>query len=304
MAAATVVLLCRCHFRIQFVEVERSCQKIKENEPPFPPLATVCKKRFPFSLACPSFVYPAGYVDNVRHLAPFVDEIELLFFESRFADSLPVPALIRELAQLSRSGDITYNVHLPTDIYLGTGTRRAPNGGGCADPNHRPLRAAGPHHLYPAPERDHPNPTTGAGRPTHDIAMEAVLTTGISGRRISVENLDYDLNWPPRSPTWILACAWTWATSWHRGATLTTFFDRWRERITMPAPAWCGRRHDHLPLDRLSDALMIRGAGSIETIQRRGFPGGLFFRGAECLVKAHCDEWVKLGPETEDCPAV
>jgi endonuclease IV len=27
--------------------------------------------------------------------------------------------LIRELAQLSRSDDITYNVHLPTDISLG-----------------------------------------------------------------------------------------------------------------------------------------------------------------------------------------
>ena len=46
-------------------------QKIKEKQySPFHSLATVCKKRFPFSLACPSFVYPAGYVDNVRHLAP------------------------------------------------------------------------------------------------------------------------------------------------------------------------------------------------------------------------------------------
>ena len=50
---------------------------------PFPPLDIVCKNVFPFALACPSFVYPAGYVDNIRHLAPFVDEIQLLFFESR-----------------------------------------------------------------------------------------------------------------------------------------------------------------------------------------------------------------------------
>jgi hypothetical protein len=93
-----------------------------ENKRPtqsYPPLATVCKKQFPFSLCCPSFVYPAGYVDNVRQLAPFVDEIELLFFESRFADSLPSREMIRELVQLARSGDITYNVHLPTDICLG-----------------------------------------------------------------------------------------------------------------------------------------------------------------------------------------
>jgi hypothetical protein len=91
---------------------------------PFLPWQPCVKNGSPFPCACPSFVYPAGYVDNVRHLAPHVDEIELLFFESRFADSLPSRALIRELAQLARSGDITYNVHLPTDICFRAPGRR------------------------------------------------------------------------------------------------------------------------------------------------------------------------------------
>ena len=85
----------------------------------FPPLDTDCKQAFPFSLACPSFVYRAGYADNVRHLAPAVDEIQLLFFESRSAQSLPSQRLIRELAELADDKALTYSVHLPTDIYLG-----------------------------------------------------------------------------------------------------------------------------------------------------------------------------------------
>ena len=40
------------------------------------------KNRFPFRLGTTSFIHPAGYSDNVRLLAPLVDEIELLFLES------------------------------------------------------------------------------------------------------------------------------------------------------------------------------------------------------------------------------
>jgi hypothetical protein len=62
--------------------------------------------------------YPAGYVDNVRHLAPYVDEIQLLFFESR-AQSLPSRELIRQLADLAETESISYNIHLPSDLFAG-----------------------------------------------------------------------------------------------------------------------------------------------------------------------------------------
>ena len=75
------------------------------------------KGHYPFRLAAPSFIYPADYVTNVRRLAPFLDEIELLFFESR-ADSLPTGALVGELNRLARDMHISYNVHLPLDIPL------------------------------------------------------------------------------------------------------------------------------------------------------------------------------------------
>jgi sugar phosphate isomerase/epimerase len=73
------------------------------------------RNRFPFRLATTSFIHPAGYSDNVRLLAPLVDEIELLFLES---EHLPSAAQISELKALAGSLDITYNIHLPMDISL------------------------------------------------------------------------------------------------------------------------------------------------------------------------------------------
>lgn len=73
------------------------------------------KNRFPFKLGTTSFIHPAGYSDNVRLLAPLVDEIELLFLE---AEHLPTTAQISELKALSDTLDVTYNIHLPMDISL------------------------------------------------------------------------------------------------------------------------------------------------------------------------------------------
>jgi sugar phosphate isomerase/epimerase len=74
------------------------------------------KKAYPFRLATTSFIYPAGYSDNVRRLAPWVDEIELLLLEG---DHLPDSAEIHQLKKLADDQDITYNVHLPMDIHMG-----------------------------------------------------------------------------------------------------------------------------------------------------------------------------------------
>ncbi|MCK5223691.1 sugar phosphate isomerase/epimerase, partial [Candidatus Calescamantes bacterium] len=50
-------------------------------------------------------------------LAPYLDEIELLLFESA-SDSLPSNHEIKKLSLLSNEFDLTYNVHLPIDISL------------------------------------------------------------------------------------------------------------------------------------------------------------------------------------------
>jgi adenosylcobalamin phosphodiesterase len=76
------------------------------------------KSAYPFKLGTTSFIYQDGYVPNVKMLGPYLDEIELLLFESK-PGSLPNQNEIDELSILSKEFDITYNIHLPTDISFG-----------------------------------------------------------------------------------------------------------------------------------------------------------------------------------------
>ena len=85
----------------------------------YPELKLDRNKRYPFRLATTSFIYRAGYAENVALLAPHFDEIELLFFESHGSQSCPSDELVDELGSLAADNDITYNVHLPIDISPG-----------------------------------------------------------------------------------------------------------------------------------------------------------------------------------------
>lgn len=76
------------------------------------------KGKYLFRLGTTSFIYPDLYSANVRKLGSFVDEVELLFFESRHPDSLPKEYEILELARLKTEYDLTYNIHLPTDVSI------------------------------------------------------------------------------------------------------------------------------------------------------------------------------------------
>ena len=83
-----------------------------------PSITKSYKGLYPFRIATTSFIYPDHYVPNVKMLGPYFDEIELLLFESRPPDVLPAAAVIAELAHLAEKYDLTYNVHLPTDISI------------------------------------------------------------------------------------------------------------------------------------------------------------------------------------------
>ncbi len=74
------------------------------------------KKKWPFKLGTTSFIYPDNIIPNVKKLGKDFDEIELLVFESVPKEVLPSKDEIKELAYLGQQLDITYNIHLPTDI--------------------------------------------------------------------------------------------------------------------------------------------------------------------------------------------
>ncbi len=84
----------------------------------YPTLTKSYKGFYPFKICTTSFIYPDHYIPNVRMLGPFVDEIELLLFESQGADVLPTKTEIDELGCLGAEFELSYNVHLPTDISI------------------------------------------------------------------------------------------------------------------------------------------------------------------------------------------
>ncbi len=85
----------------------------------YPTLTQSYKGRFPFKICTTSFIYPDMYAPNVSMLGDYVDEIELLFFDSVYEGSLPSGSQINELWALFKHHNLTCNIHLPLDISLG-----------------------------------------------------------------------------------------------------------------------------------------------------------------------------------------
>lgn len=87
---------------------------------PVSQIAAAClKNRYPFRLGTSSYILPDHILPNVRHLAPLVDDVELVLFESAGHSNLPTPSDIAELAGLAHRHGLSYTVHLPLDAELG-----------------------------------------------------------------------------------------------------------------------------------------------------------------------------------------
>jgi sugar phosphate isomerase/epimerase len=87
-------------------------------------MATSYKGRFPFRPGCTSYVLPADIEPNVRFMAPLVDDVELVLFESESFANLPSPGTIDVLSELGREHDVTYTVHFPLDAHCGSPERK------------------------------------------------------------------------------------------------------------------------------------------------------------------------------------
>lgn len=73
-----------------------------------------------FRIGTTSYILPADILPNVEYLAPLVDDIELVLFETdEYGSNLPDPATTSRLGELASAHDLTYTVHLPLDLRLG-----------------------------------------------------------------------------------------------------------------------------------------------------------------------------------------
>jgi sugar phosphate isomerase/epimerase len=158
------------------------------------------KDAYPFKICTTSYIYPDHIIPNVKMLAPYLDEIELLLFESSL-DSLPTMQQIKELALLAEQNDLSYNVHLPIDISLTD-----------SDPLVRSravniikiifdltcVLAPSTYTLH-LPYNDDKTPFNGENLKTwQDFAadgIEKLIVTGIKSQIISIETLAYPFEW-------------------------------------------------------------------------------------------------------------
>lgn len=156
------------------------------------------KGRYPFRLGTTSYIVPAPILPNIRFLAPLVDEVEIVLFESGRQDNLPAPAEIAEMGTLGEEGDLTYNIHLPTGLSLGA-ANEAERRRACETilrfcDRTLPLRpSAWVLHLEEG-GMDGPDSLEG-WRERLRTSIRDLLRGGLDPSRTVVENLGYPLEW-------------------------------------------------------------------------------------------------------------
>ena len=154
------------------------------------------KNRFSFRIGTTSYIIPDDLVPNVEFLAPLIDDVELVLFESDEISNLPDRNVIERLKELKREHGLSYTVHLPLDIQLGSAdeTERKRSVEKCG----RVIDLTGP--LDPFAYIVHFHGECRGKSPAQDMARwkEALnrsvgdlMASGIDPRLLNVETLDY-----------------------------------------------------------------------------------------------------------------
>ena len=224
----------------------------------YPNLPKSYKRTFPFKIGTTSYIFPDHIVPNVSAIGPYVDEIELIVFESK-PESLPTGKEIKMLGSLSKDLDITYNIHLPLDICLGS-----------HDDSQRKQSVEKVIEIFnlTAPL----NPTTHTLHLVYDDfedneedknrwksylyeSLEACIAEGLAGDSISIENLSYPMAWIDE-----IIEAFDLYVCLDAGHLLTTntplsyTIDRYCGRISIYHLHGVKRGRDHHSLTNLSEA--------------------------------------------------
>ncbi|MEJ2639428.1 MAG: cobamide remodeling phosphodiesterase CbiR [Desulfosarcinaceae bacterium] len=236
------------------------------------------KYRPPFRLGTTSFIYPAGWAENVARLAPHLDEVELLFFESQTLQSLPDRAEMQQLADLAARVGLSYTVHLPVDVDL------------CADDGAERRRAAAILKSIVAdtaglPVTSYtlhlPCPVYTSGsmaqvdrwRAYARRGLEALLTAGVDPNVLSIETLHYPFEWAfPLVEALDLRVCLDMGHLIIYGYDLAEALDRYLPLTTVIHLHGVAEDRDHLPLDRMDAGLLD---GILERLRKQGYCGSL-----------------------------
>lgn len=211
---------------------------------------------FPFKIGTTSFIYPDSYVQNVKMLAPYLDEIELIFFEST-PNSLPSKQDIKELFSLASEHNLSFNIHLPLDISLSS-----------HDISIRHLATDTIIQIIDLTAILSPSTFTlhlecekadKMTEPTHHwqnriySSIHKLISSGIDGKEISVETLNYPLEWVEEILIdFNLSVCMDFGHLILYGFDMKYIFDRYKNRTSIIHLHGANERRDHQALDFLS----------------------------------------------------
>jgi sugar phosphate isomerase/epimerase len=222
------------------------------------------RNRYPFRLSAPSFIWPDTWAANARLLAPAVDEVELLLFESR---ELPDEAEIRELEKIRRDTGLGYNVHLPTDVSLAdpAGWESAAKALRTAIERTAPLEPSVFVLHLPAPDFPGGEDWRNAAR----RGLEDLLSTGIPARCFAVETPEDG----PFAPVLPLVEAFDLSICLDTGHLLlraenpVVFLETHRDRIAAIHLHGIADGKDHQPLNRFPAMLAADFAEALRSFR-------------------------------------
>jgi len=212
---------------------------------------------YPFKLGTTSFIYQDSYVPNVKMLGPYIDEIELLLFESK-PGCLPSKNEIDELSLLSKEFDLTYNIHLPIDISFG---------------NKNPsVRQRAVETILRVFDLTSPlSPSTCTLHLSYDEAsreidkvkrwqeltcetIKQLINYGVKAEEISIETLDYPFKWVEeivRDFKFFICMDIGHLIVY--GVDISKFYNSYCDNISIIHLHGVENGHDHLSLDRLPE---------------------------------------------------
>jgi sugar phosphate isomerase/epimerase len=189
-------------------------------------------------------------------LAPYFDEIELIFFESS-PDSLPTNHEIKELFSLANEYDLSYNIHLPLDISLGAQEQSVRRFALETIKKVMDLTAS----LFPTtytlhlPYEDIDVENEGIKQWKENTyrSMKTLCTPGFNSRAISIETLNYPLEWIEHILVdFNLSVCMDLGHLILYGLNMKDIFDRYKNKTSIIHLHGANERRDHQALSFLS----------------------------------------------------
>ncbi len=253
-----------------------------------PLLGKSYRGRFPFRIATTSYILPDRIAPNIRALARYVDEVEVLLFEK---GAPPEPAEIQEVAAILCPQNLTVNVHLPLDAALAhgdTGRRRADARllRRCIERTRSWRPTSYCLHIVPPP-RDPTRAVLGRWRRRAAEGLSLMLKETADPAQITVETLDYPFAWiDPLIEEFGLSVCVDLGHLFARGFDPMPIFERHGHRIAVLHLHGVADGRDHLPLDHMAPAFLsltceilkgFTGVVSIEVFSQKALSASLSF---------------------------